>query len=213
MTKLSFNKRLKSLEAKLVSNKQLVLVKIKQAQQLLLDVKSIENSILECKKPVPISVKNFFIITFLTIVVFSLFGPDNGGMVLIGVILIATLIHLRSKSKKLTERKLEDNKELINELSKRKKELNHSLDTLDIGPIYLDLEILNKFEFYIKNNLAETLKECVEEYNRECEREKLMAKLDEIQNKQDELLEEIISNKVNNELSEPEDLKRRMKIE
>ncbi|TQR14743.1 hypothetical protein [Psychrobacillus soli] len=197
-----------------MSNKQLVLDEIKQAQQILLEIKSAENKLTEYRKPVPVSVKNFLFVAFLSILVFSVYRPESGSIWFISVIMIATtLIFLRKTSKKLTEQKLEDNKERINELTKKKKELNHSLDTLNIGPRYLDLKILNKFEHYLRNNLAETLKECAQEYVREIEREERMAELRKIQAKQDELLDEFIRVKENKEPFELEDFKRRKKID
>ena len=154
---------------------------------------------MEYRKPVPISVKNFLLITLLSIIVFSIIELDSGKILLISVIMIATFIHLRNTSIKLTEQKLEDNKERIGELTKKKKELHHSLNTLNIGPSYLEIKILNKIEYYFENNLAETLKECAQEYVRECEREERMAELREIHAKQDELLDEFIKIKENNE--------------
>lgn len=197
-----------------MSNKQLVLDEIKQAQQLLSDKASIENNLIELKKPVPISFMKLLLVSTLSIILLVLAGFEDDMIFYISsVVIISTFIYLFRTSEKLTIRKLENNKHQINELSQKAAELNHMLKTLNIGPKYLDSNILDKFESYLINNLADTLKDCAIEYARECEREEQMAELRKIQAKQEELLIEFSRIKENNEPFEIEDFKRRMKID
>ncbi|WP_079524370.1 hypothetical protein [Solibacillus isronensis] len=197
-----------------MSNKQLVLDEIKQAQQLLSDKASIENDLIELRKPVPISFMKLLLVSTLSIILLVLAGFEDDMIFYISsVVIISTFIYLFRTSEKLTIRKLENNKHQINELNQKATELNHMLKTLNIGPKYLDSNILDKFESYLINNLADTLKDCAIEYARECEREEQMAELRKIQAKQEELLIEFSRIKENNEPFEIEDFKRRMKID
>lgn len=197
-----------------MSNKQSVLGEIKQAQQLLSDKACIENNLIELKKPVPISFMKLLLVSTLSIILLVLVDLDDGIIFYIStVVIISTFIYLFRTSEKLTNQKLENNQHQINELNQKKTELNNTLKTLNIGPKYLDLNILGKFENYLINNLADTLKDCAIEYARECEQEEQMAELRKIHAKQDELLSEVSRIKENNETFEIEDFKRRMKID
>lgn len=212
-TKLKLND-LEFWEVKLMSNKQLVLDEIKQAQQLLSDKASIENNLIELRKPVPISFMKLLLVSTLSIILLVLAGFEDDMIFYISsVVIISTFIYLFRTSEKLTIRKLENNKHQINELNQKATELNHMLKTLNIGQKYLSPTILDKFESYVLNNLADTLKDCAIEYTRECEQEQQMAELRKIQAKQEELLNEFSRIKGNNEPFEMEDFKRRMKIE
>lgn len=171
-----------------MSNEQLALYQIKQAQRLLLDIKSVKEALGECNNPVPISIKHFLLVTVLSIIIFSLFETEITANV--GMSMIAALIYLGYRSKKMTEKKLKDNKNQIIELNRKKKELYHSLNKLNIGTDYLNSNTLDKFEYYLRNNLAETIKECAKEYVRECEREEQLAELRKISAKQEEFIDE-----------------------
>ncbi|MEK5077969.1 hypothetical protein MKX73_03050 [Solibacillus sp. FSL W7-1436] len=197
-----------------MSNKQLVLGEVKQAQQLMADKARIENTLVELRKPVPISFMKLLFVTTLSIVLLGLFDFDPEVIFYINtVVIISAFIYLFRTSTKLTNQKLENNKHQINELNQKEMELDNALKTLNIGPKYLDRNILDKFENYLLNNLAETLKDCAIEYARECEREAQMEELRKIQAKQEELLNEFSRMKENNEPFEIEDFKRRMKID
>ena len=60
-----------------MSNKQLVLDEIKQAQQLLSDKASIENNLIELKKPVPISFMKLLLVSTLSIILLVLAGFED----------------------------------------------------------------------------------------------------------------------------------------
>lgn len=163
-------KDLEFLGGKCMSNKQLVLDEIKQAQQLLSDKASIENNLNELRKPVPISFMKLLLVSTLTIILLVVAGFEDDIIFYISsVVIISTFIYLFRTSEKLTIRKLENNKHQINELNQIATELNHNLKTLNIGPNYLNPTVLDKFESYVLNNLADTLKDCAIEYTRECE--------------------------------------------
>ncbi|HWK24575.1 MAG TPA: hypothetical protein VNS08_16220 [Ureibacillus sp.] len=197
-----------------MSNKESVLDEVKLAQKLLLEINAVELRLLEYRKPVPISVKHFLLAAILAILIVAVVGPVRGFFWFIGAMMLATFIYLRHTSKKRTEQKLEDNQERIDELTKKKVELHQSLDRLNIAPTYLDLEILNKFEYYLSKHLADTLVECAEEYDREWEQEEQLAELRKNNAKQIDLLNEFIwVVKNNNERLNLEEFKRRMKIE
>ncbi|HWJ77308.1 MAG TPA: hypothetical protein VNR61_04415 [Niallia sp.] len=178
-----------------MSEKQQVLDELKQAKQLLGDIKRIETKLSKYTASVFGTTKNSLLILLILGILYigiTSDGSVRGNLLpflLFNLAVLVVILYIYSA--KLTKIKLDENKDQINELTQKKKEMQQSLTSLNIGSSYLEMEILNKFEYYVRNNLAGSLKECAQEYVRELEREEQMNELKKIQANQDKLLDEL----------------------
>lgn len=176
----SFNKQI--IEVFNMSEKALLVDKLNLAKQLLNETSEVQKELCKYTSPrISWKIKLIFS-TIFSIIVISMFTTEFNDYIAILFVINALVIFtlLQIIDTKLTNDSLEKYKDRIKLLSQQQTDLNEQLLSTDISQKYLNTKILDQFKQYVEHDQADSIRDCILQYENDLRFERLQAEFTEL---------------------------------